>query len=148
MSQYKETLKFRIGLSGTFWNKVPLFSIRIDGIELFAGFVSTEETAYYQFVADLEEDKQHLLEIRLENKTDSDTVLSEDNKTIIKDMLLNIDSIEIDETELEGLKWSISEFVADDPNKPVLKNCINLGWNGSYKLEFSSPFYLWLLENM
>jgi hypothetical protein len=148
MSQYKETLKFRIGLSGTFWNKVPLFSIRIDGIELIAGFVSTKETAYYQFAADLEEDKQHLLEIRLENKTDSDTVLSEDNKTIIKDMLLNIDSIEIDETELEGLKWSISEFVADDPNKPVLKNCINLGWNGSYKLEFSSPFYLWLLENM
>ena len=63
-------------------------------------------------------------------------------------MLLNIDSIEIDEIDISELKWSASEFVADDPNRPTLQECVNLGWNGSYQLKFTSPFYLWLLENM
>jgi hypothetical protein len=99
-----------------------------------------------EFSADVLEEQEHCLEIRLENKTNSDTIARGDE--IVKDMLLNIDSIEIDEIDLGEVKWNKSEFVADDPNRPTLKNCVNLGWNGSYQLKFTSPFYLWLLENM
>ena len=32
--------------------------------------------------------------------------------------------------------------------EPEYKEAVNIGWNGSYKLPFSTPFYIWLLENM
>lgn len=148
MSQSKETLKFRIGLSGTFWEKVPLFSILIDKQNYVSDFIDSKETKYFEFTTDLELDKTFTLRIRLENKTDSDTVQSEDKSEILKDMLLNIDHIEIDEIDIADLKWSHSEFIADDSARPTLKKCVNLGWNGSYELKFTTPFYLWLLESM
>lgn len=148
MSQPKETLKFKIGLSGTFWDKVPQFSILIDDQNYVNGLIDSAETKYFEFSADLEEDKAFTLKIRLENKTDSDTIQNEDKSQILKDMLLNIDLVEIDEIDIADLKWSHSEFIADDSLRPTLKRCVNLGWNGTYEFKFTTPFYLWLLENM
>lgn len=145
-----ETLTFKIGLSGTYWDKRPAYSILVDGVEQVSNFISGEPSIveYEEFTLDLTEDLTHTLSIRLENKTFSDTVQNSDATEIVKDMLLNINSIEIDGVDLGVLKWSASEFVADDTARPTIKECVNLGWNGSYNLTFSSPFYLWLLENM
>lgn len=140
-----ETLTFKVGLSGTFFNNVPAYSILLDGVKHASGKVSAE-TEIVEFTCDLEEDQDHLLEVRLENKTSRDTVT--ENGEIVKDTLLNVDSIDIDDIELGELKWSMSEFVGDDPARPTLQRCVNLGWNGSYRLKFTSPLYLWLLENM
>ena len=140
-----ETLAFKVGLSGTFFNNVPAYSILLNGVKHASGKVSAE-TEIVEFTADLEEDQDHLLEIRLENKTNKDTVT--ENNEIVKDTLLNIDSITVDDIEIAELKWTMSEFVADDPVRPILHRCVNLGWNGSYRLKFSSPVHLWLLENM
>lgn len=147
MPNATETLKFKIGLSGTFFDKIPAYSILLNGEVKDTGEASSE-TKYIEFSAEVSEDKEYLLEIRLTNKTQSDTIENEDKTAILKDMLLNIDSIEIDEIDLDSLRYSNSEFVGDDPSRPVLDRCVNLGWNGSYKFKFSSPFYLWLLENM
>ena len=68
-------------------------------------------------------------------------------------MLLNIDDITIDDISLGNLLWS-AEYLLDTPQTyngqtiTKLDSCVNLGWNGSYSLKFTSPFYLWLLENM
>ncbi len=147
MNQPKETLNFKITLSGTYWDKVPAYSVLLDSV-LFAQGSATKEPITVEFTTDVDEDKEHILEIRLENKNDSDTVENENKTAIVKDLLLNIDKIEIDEIDIAELKWSASEFIADNADRSPLKNCVNLGWNGSYKLKFSSPFYLWLLENM
>ena len=56
--------------------------------------------------------------------------------------------MEIDEVDLGMLIYSKSVFTGDDPDRPVLDNCINLGWNGTWMLSFESPFYIWLLENI
>lgn len=141
-----ETLTFQVGLSGTFFNNVPAYSILLNGVKHASGKVSLE-TEIVEFTVDLEDDQENLLEIRLENKTSRDTV-TDDNGEIVKDTLLNIDSIAIDDIELGELKWSMSEFVGDRPDRPTLQRCVNLGWNGSYRIRFTSPFYLWLLENM
>lgn len=146
MSQHKEELSFKIELTGTFWNKVPAYSILVDSQEYAKG--SLPEPATVKFTCNLEEDKEHTLEIRLDNKTDDDCVQNNDKTAILQDMLLNIISIEIDEIELGELKWSATEFVPDDSARPILKKCVNLGWNGSYRFKFTSPFYLWVLENM
>jgi hypothetical protein len=80
---------------------------------------------------------------------------------IIQDLLLNIDTIEIDQIELGPLKWSLSEYYPEYPERyksdvfrkgetlpESVNNCVNLGWNGTWKLPFTSPFYIWLLENI
>jgi len=145
-----ETLKFRIGLSGTHWDKKPEFSILVGDTTYAKGSIElpAKETQYVEFSAELEEDSTYCLKIRLENKTDSDTLQSEDKSEILQDMLLNIESIEIDDIEVGTLKWTACKFVGDDPARPVLEACVNLGWNGSYMIEFKTPYYLWLLENM
>lgn len=140
-----ETLSFKIGLSGTFFNNVPAYSILLDGVKQSAGKVSTD-TEIIEFSANIEDNQDHLLEIRLENKTNNDTVIEAGK--IVKDTLLNIDSITIDDIELGELKWSMSKFVADDTTRPTLQRCVNLGWNGSYQIRFTGPFSLWMLENM
>lgn len=145
-----EKLCVKIGVSGTFWDRAPKYSIKVNGTSFVEHAVVQEQNSivYHEFDVELEEDKEHLLEITLENKLLTDTVENADKTAIVKDMLLNVESIEIDEIDLGTLKWTASEFVAENPDKPTLPKCINLGWNGSYQLRFTSPFYLWLLENM
>lgn len=145
-----ETLKFKIGLSGTYWDKRPDFTIWIDDTKYAAGTISMDSgvVEYMTFLADFIEGFEYSLKIRLENKEQSDTLQNEDCTEILKDMLLNIESIEIDDINLNQLKWTKSKFIPDDSaNRPLLENCINLGWNGAYTLQFDTPFYLWLLEN-
>ena len=145
-----ETLKFRIGVSGSYWDKKPAYSVSVDGVEQISAVIAADTgvVEYAEFTLAVMEDSPHLLEIKLLNKTDDDVVQSQDQTEIVKDMLLNIESISIDDIELGQIKWDESEFVATDPARPTLKACLNLGWNGSYRLKFSSPFYLWLLEKM
>ena len=145
-----ETLKFRIGVSGSYWNKKPAYSVSVDGVEQACAIIAADTgvVEYAEFTLAVIEDSPHLLEIKLLNKTDDDVVESQDKTEIVKDMLLNIESISIDDIELGQIKWDQSEFVAEDPDRPTLKNCVNLGWNVIYQLKFSSPFYLWLLEKM
>ena len=72
---------------------------------------------------------------------------------VMKDMLLNIDDITIDDLSLGNLLWS-AEYKLDERQmyngKEIdhMDRCVNLGWNGSYTLNFSSPFYIWLLEKL
>jgi hypothetical protein len=93
----------------------------------------------------------HELKIRLENKTDADTVT--ENGEVVKDMLLNIDDITIDDISLGNILWT-AEYILD--KKQIYKgqeidhldSCVNLGWNGTYILKFTTPFYIWLLEKI
>ena len=122
--------------------------------EYAAGTVAVDSDAifYVEFAASLSEDQQHTLKIRLDNKTSTDT--KTDNGDIVADMLLNITSIEVDEIDLGSLLWSHSVYKIDHPQKfnnvvvTELTNCVNLGWNGTYQLDFKTPFYIWLLENI
>lgn len=148
-----ENLQFKIGLSGTFFNKRPRYSILVNDVEIVTATVETDsgKLFYVEFDHTLEENSTNRLSIRLENKTPQDTVVV--NNDIVKDMLLNIESIAIDSIDLGFMIWSKSKYKPDRPQKigqdivSELSNCVNLGWNGSYELEFTSPFYFWLLEN-
>jgi hypothetical protein len=143
-----ETLKFKIGLSGTFWDKRPAFSVSINDNQIVEDTIASADVQYIEFTANVNEDSVNKLVIKLLNKTDADTLENEDKTAIINDMLLNIKSVEIDDINLGPMIWSASKFIPEDSSRPEMANCIDLGWNGSYIIEFNSPFYLWLLENM
>jgi hypothetical protein len=155
----KENLHFRIGLSGT-GDKLPEFKISVGGKEYIHGTLASNDTVeYFEFDAEIEEGA-HSLDIAFLNKTVYDTKLDA-NGNIVKDLLLNIDSIEIDEIDIGSLKWTASNYTPLYPEsykqhvlrtgqeiETELKNCVNLGWNGTWSLPFTSPFYIWLLENI
>ena len=153
----KETLHFKVGLSGTSEKKQPKFSIAIDGNIVCEGTLSQapNATEYFEFDVSLTEEP-HELQISFLNKVPTDTIKDSDGN-IVGDLLLNIDSIEIDDIDLGTLPWTASiynpiypESYTDQDQKNVkdVINCVTLGWNGTWRLPFVSPFYIWLLENL
>jgi Ca-dependent carbohydrate-binding module xylan-binding len=146
----QETLKFVVTLSATFWERRPQFSIWFDDHVVQQSEISATSSHTVTFNRTVDQGL-HAVKIRLENKTDSDTVL--ENGSIIKDMALNIEDITINDTSLGNLLWS-AEYLLDKPQEyqgktiDHLDHCVNLGWNGTYILKFSSPFYIWLLEKL
>lgn len=154
--QTKETLQFKIGLSGTSQAKAPEFKIKLNDKEYFHSTLqqTPNETEFFEFEAEVDEGA-HNLTIELCNKLSEDTVRNEHGE-IVSDLLLNIDAIIIDDIDLYNLKWTLSEYIPVYPEnyaqehnpEKIVTNCVNLGWNGSWHLPFQSPFYIWLLENM
>jgi Zn-dependent metalloprotease len=146
----EEKLSFVVALSGTFWDRRPQFSIWLDDHQVVASEIVSAAQQEIKFERTVDEGV-HTLKIRLENKNKQDTVL--ENGEVVKDMLLNIDDITIDDISLGNLLWS-AEYILDHPQEykgqtvTKLDNCVNLGWNGTYVLKFTSPFYIWLLEQL
>ena len=147
---HKENLNFSISLTGTYWDRKPQFSVWLDDHVVAQSEIASEAEQIVNFERKISEGP-HTLKIRLENKTNSDTVV--ENGEVVKDMLLNIDDITIDDISLGNLLWS-AEYVLDRPQAykgqtiDHLDGCVNLGWNGTYTLKFTSPFYIWLLEKL
>jgi hypothetical protein len=146
----EEKLSFVVALSGTFWERRPQFSIWLDDHQVVASEIVSAAQQEIKFERSVD-DGPHTLKIRLENKNTNDTVL--ENGEVIKDMLLNIDDVMIDDISLGNILWS-AEYILDHPQEyrgqtiTKLDNCVNLGWNGTYVLKFTSPFYIWLLEQL
>jgi hypothetical protein len=146
-----ENLKFEVILSGTYWDRKPQFSVWLDDHVIVQSEIAEPSILQsIKFERDLN-DGPHQLKIRLENKTIQDTITN--NSEIVKDMLLNIDDIVIDNLSLGSLLWD-AEYHLDTPQIyndntiTRLDRCVNLGWNGTYILNFSSPFYIWLLKKL
>jgi hypothetical protein len=156
-----EKRSFKVYLSGSQHHKCPEFFIQLNGVNYVSGTVPSYNgnSNLYEFTVDMSEG-ENVLSIAFLNKSDHDTVLDAQGN-IVNDLLLNIEKIEIDDIDLGTLIWShsIYEPVYSDsylqnlaqkgetPQKQIT-NCVNLGWNGTWKLPFTSPFYIWLLENM
>ena len=146
----EENLSFKISLTGTFWDRRPQFSVWLDDHVVVQSEISSSAEQIVVFERRVDEG-DHTLKIRLENKTVNDTVIKHDE--VLKDMLLNIDDITIDDISLGSLLWS-AEYILDQKQTykgqeiDHLDGCVNLGWNGTYVLKFTSPFYIWLLEKL
>lgn len=155
-----ENLKFKIGLSKSEGSeKNPHFTVKIGNDEFVNSFVTTTEIQYFEFSAVLHEGPTQL-EIKFDNKNDLDTQFDSNGK-IVSDLLLNVESVEIDDIDLGILVWTNSVYKPNysvsylkklhnegkSPDKEV-SNCVNLGWNGTWVFPFASPFYIWLLENI
>ena len=141
----EENLSFKISLTGTFWDRRPQFSVWLDDHVVIQSEIASSAEQIVAFEHRVDEGP-HELKIRLENKDGADTVI--ENGGVVKDMLLNIDDI-----SLGNLLWS-AEYILDKKQmykgKEIdhLDGCVNLGWNGTYVLKFTSPFYIWLLEKL
>ena len=155
-----ESLKFKIELYSTYWNKPPTVEVKVGDKSYFKNEITSTEKqpTLIEFVHDCESDKPHNLNIIRTNKNVKETVV--ENNKIVKDQLLNIKHVEIDEINIgsliyEGIytpeypePWATQQAKLGNKLPESYKNVTELGHNGIWAFTFTSPFYMWLLENL
>jgi hypothetical protein len=95
-------------------------------------------------------DGEHVLKIVLKDKTTEHTTV-DDAGNIIEDALINVSNIMLDEIDVTQLVSELAQYVHDGNGHETIavhKFYGDMGCNGHVQLHFSSPVYLWLLENM
>jgi len=156
-----ENLKFKLELHATMWNKPPHAEIMINDKVLFKGDItgSEDKPDVIEFEHELTEGVPYNLIIKRSGKGKYETVIN-DKGDILKDQLLNIKSIEIDEIDIGGLvyegvytpqypePWASQQKDAGFELQESFKNVTRMGHNGTWTFSFGSPFYMWLLENL
>jgi hypothetical protein len=156
-----EKLKFKLELFATMWNRPPHAEILINNKSFFSGDITGTEDKpdVIVFDHDLNEGEEYNLVIKRSGKKSSQTVINEKGD-ILKDQMLHIKSIEIDEIDIGALvfegvyrpeypePWSTQQRELGHEQPETLKNVTSMGHNGTWTFTFSSPFYMWLLENL
>ena len=156
-----EKLKFKLELYATMWDQPPHAEILINEQDQFKGDITgTEEKPnVIEFEYDTEEGKEYNLIIKRSGKGKKQTVVN-DKGDILKDQLLHIKSIEIDEIDIGSLvydgvytpnypePWATQQRETGTELRESFKNVTNMGHDGEWRFTFSSPFYMWLLENL
>jgi len=156
-----EKIKFKLELYATTWDKPPHAEILLDDKSYFDGDITGSESKpnTITFEHELEEGKAHSLQIKRSGKGKGQTVVNEKGD-ILKDQLLHIKSIEIDEIDIGALTfegvytpkypepWATQQKQAGVELEESFKNVTQMGHDGDWKFSFASPFYLWLLENL
>lgn len=93
---------------------------------------------------------EHLLVLELSGKKIDDTTVDETGN-IVKDLLISIGDFSFDEINVDQLVWNLSEYHHDfNGTQPptISKFYGDMGCNGAVSLRFTSPIYLWILENL
>jgi hypothetical protein len=156
-----EKLKFKLELYATMWDRPPHAEILVDNKSHFKGAITGTEDKpdLIEFEHELEEDKEYYLIINRSGKSKNQTVIN-DKGDILKDQLLHIKSMEIDEIDIGALvyegvytpiyaePWATQQREAGVELQKSFKNVTQMGHDGEWKFKFGSPFYMWLLENL
>ena len=156
-----EKLKFKLELYSTMWNKPPHAEILINYDVQFKGYITgTEEKPdVIEFEYEMEEGQDYSLIINRSGKGRNQTVVNEKGD-ILKDQLLHIKSINIDEIDIASLvfdgvdtpiypePWATQQRESVNDLRDSFKNVTSMGFDGEWKFSFGSPFYMWLLENL
>ena len=97
-----------------------------------------------------DDDGEHELRIVMKHKITEHTEL-DDTGNIVRDVILTISNIKFDEIDLGQLFFNKTVYTHDfNGSQPSVEDKFfgNMGCNGIVSLKFSTPAYLWLLENM
>jgi len=155
-----EKLKYKLELYSEFWDKAPIAEVLVNDKSYWSGEItsSKDEPTVIEFTHESEENKEVNLVIKRSNKDKHQTKI-EDSK-FVKDQLLFIKSINIDEIEISNMvyegvyrpeylpEWAEQQRKAGVDLPETQKNVTCMGHNGVWTFTFSSPFYMWLLENL
>ena len=156
-----EKLKFKLELYATMWDRPPHAEIMINDKSHFTGDISSTEDkpTVVEFEHEFTEGEKCELIIKRSGKDKGQTVVN-DNGDLLKDQLLHIKGIEIDEIDIGALvfegvytpeypePWASQQRKAGLKLQESFKNVTAMGHNGTWQFKFTSPFYMWLLENL
>ena len=96
------------------------------------------------------DDQTHVLEFILSGKTSDHTRITEQGE-IVSDVTVQIRDIAFDDIVIDQIFSELAEYHHDfnGTQSAVIERFYGkMGCNGTVRLEFTTPIYLWLLENM
>ena len=97
-----------------------------------------------------DEDGDHVFEIELSGKKTDHTQIDSAGQ-ITRDLIVTISNICFDEINIDQIAYLKGVYGHDfNGTKPMVQDRFfgTMGCNGTVRLDFHSPIYLWLLENM
>jgi hypothetical protein len=123
--------------------------VRFDGEKIYDGSPNdTAQAVVHEFDDDVE--REHCVEFEMSGKLSDHTQVTESGE-IVEDRTILITDVTIDDIELGYLFNQITQYHHDRNGTvdPVIDNFYGvMGCNGRAEFKFSSPVYLWLLENL
>jgi len=105
----------------------------------------------YHFAHEVsDEDGEHELVIKMYGKLPEHTKLSEHGE-ILQDALITVSNIQFDSIDVSQVALKQFEYHHDfnGSQAPIVDRFFgSMGCNGQITMKFTTPIYLWLLENM
>ena len=129
----------------------PFVNISLNGFPQFGKIC--EQDTLVDIDVEIEDDTENFLTIEYNNKNaKQDVVLGADGMPVA-DKRIEINSIFFDDIELEFFKLADSDTFKYEPVDPegyktTGYEASKLAWNGRTTLRFTTPIYIWLLENL
>ena len=146
-----EALKFTIEIKPIFHKNLPKVKIYVDDQKIYDDIVLVEKKI--EKTLELADDSEHQLIITLHGKTEEDTVI-DDNGNILNDQLIKLKDIMIDDVSIiESMSINQEKFYYEhdgNGSHDLKKHSFfdTLGCNGTGVINFTTPFYVWLLETL
>lgn len=123
--------------------------ITLDGQTVWRGDpVTSPGEIIYNFIDD--EGAEHTLILELSGKTQNHTRIDHSGN-IIEDLLVLANTLTIDNINIDKQFWELAEYRHDfnGTAAPTTEKFYGtMGCNGTVTMKFTSPFYIWLLENL
>ena len=97
-----------------------------------------------------DDNSEHVLRITLKNKLPEHTKIDDQNN-ILSDVLLSVTEISFDEIDCTQIVQDLAVYRHNlNGTAPEIQDQFfgDMGCNGTVELKFTTPVYLWLLENM
>lgn len=128
---------------------IPLgFEVLLDEVVLFSSDYIKESTHISLEIDD--DEREHEFKFVMKNKMQEHTVIDA-NGDIISDAVLSIASVAFDDIKLGQLvvDHTVYHHNFNGTQAPIKDKFFgDMGCNGYVSLRFTTPIYLWLLENM
>ena len=149
-----EAVKIKIDLGIVTHDAVkehPFVNVSINGFPQFGEIISEDTTV--EIDVEIEDNTDNFLTVEYHNKDpEQDVVLAEDGTPKL-DKRVEIRGISFDDIALDF--WAFDEestlsYESFDPQGQNAEgfHASKLSWNGRTTLKFSTPVYIWLLENL
>jgi hypothetical protein len=103
-----------------------------------------------QFSISDDDEGEHELQIEISGKNANHTTIDSEGN-IVKDVVIQLSNFEIDNLDINKLFLEKCVYTHDfNGSQPEIVDSFHgvAGCNGTISFKFSTPIYLWLLENM
>jgi len=149
-----ETINIKVGLSITTHNNVsehPYVNISLNGYPQFGEYCDKDTVV--EIDVEIENDTENYLTVEYHNKDSKQDVQLGHDGAISKDKRVEITSISFDDIELDLFQltdYNTFRYESTDPEGVDAHgfDSTKLSWNGKTTLRFTTPIYIWLLENL
>ena len=129
----------------------PFVNISLNGFPQFGQIC--EQGTIIEIDIEIEDDTENFLTIEYNNKNAKQDVVLGDGGIPLLDKRVEINSISFDDIELDFFQLIDPDTFKYEPIDPEGVEAFGfdatkLSWNGKTTLRFTTPVYVWLLENL